>query len=194
MRYLLILGGIGMLSAAAWMATSNADAAGHGSAHGSHGHAGLEEGSERHVSLHQEMESNFFPGEPELTAAFVDMILLDIIIGEAAEGGPQHLFPGHLIPGHLIPGHGAGPVSHHHAHVLVQAHSDQGSSSDQDSSLQPTAHHGGESDDVGAATAQPDPTANPSIQPPPGATGPGWRMSGRPGPGRPGPGWPTRQR
>jgi hypothetical protein len=48
--------------------------------------------------------------------------------------------------------------------------------------------------DGGAATAQPDPTANPSFQRPPGAAGPGWRNLGWSGPGLPGPGRRTRPR
>jgi hypothetical protein len=53
---------------------------------------------------------------------------------------------------------------------------------------QATASHAAESDQSGAATAQPNPTASPSSPRPPGTTGPGRRMAGTSGPGLPGPG------
>lgn len=42
MRGLLILGGLVILSAAAWTGTADAGGGGHGSGHGGHGHGGLE--------------------------------------------------------------------------------------------------------------------------------------------------------
>lgn len=216
---LLILGGIGLLSAAAWAASAGAGME-HGS-RGSHGEAGLEEGSERRFwvrgeyrgnafPLSEEVESFLFPGEPQLSLAPPDTFP-----GGEGEGTPQFLIPAdHEGPlSHLIPGHHPGPADHHHAHVVVPVHAGQAEIP------QHPAHTGGESDDAGAATAQPDPTASlpyrvparrrddggaataqpnptatPAFQFPPGATGPGRRMSGWPGPGRPGPGRRTRPR
>jgi len=53
----------------------------------------------------------------------------------------------------------------------------------------PAAPSAADSDEAGAATAQPNPPVSPSSRPP-GAAGPGrpasrWFVPGRPGPGRP---------
>jgi hypothetical protein len=196
---LLTLGGVGLLSALAWLASAGAGT-GHGP-HGSHGEGGLEEGSERHFAGHGEFHGFPFPilyefyaflspGEPD-AGPFPP----GLFFGGMGEAGQDWLTSEHHEgpAGDLIPGHHAGPADHHHAHVhrpylALLLHAGQVEIHQQ------VAQTGGDSDDAGAATAQPDPTANPSFQHPPGANGPGRRAFGWLGPGRTGPGERTRPR
>jgi hypothetical protein len=181
MRPMLILGCMGILSTVAWTVSLDAQAPGHGSAHGSRGQEGLE-GEIRHSGGHTphigtifapqpETQNHLFPGEPEAGRAPPDMFT-----GGPFEGGPEHLILGHLA--------GLASHSHPHGHAAVQVVHEQALSPDA------TVHSAGERDHAGAATAQPDPhpTASPSWQRPPGAVGPGRRIARLSGPGLPGPG------
>ena len=60
MRDLLILGGIGILSTAAWTVTADEGASRHGSAHGASGHGGIE-GQIRHGGGHAGHTGMFCP-------------------------------------------------------------------------------------------------------------------------------------
>jgi hypothetical protein len=183
MRDLLILGGIGILSASAWVLTADAGTPGHGLMHGPPGHGGLG-GHMRHHGGHAGHMGTFFPetlwqlfpGEPELGLAAPGIPTVGLV-----EGGP----------GHMIPEHPAHPATHPLAHVAVrgevvipQPKAPGG----------PAAPAGSESDEAGAATVQPNPTTSPSSPRPPGAAGPGRPVSGWSGPGRPGPGRPANPR
>jgi hypothetical protein len=98
-----------------------------------------------------------------------------MFIGLAVVGGAEHMTAGHFV----------GPASHPVAHAAVRVDQREASIS------QPTAPGADESDQEGAATAQPDPTASPVSARPPGVAGPGRPVSGWSGPGLPGPGRPA---
>jgi hypothetical protein len=198
MRGMLILGAIGISTIAAWTVTLDAQAPGHRSVHVAHGEAGIE-GEPRLGGGHAEHIGSIFPNELEIELYLVPgepgpgFAPPGMPTGGAVDGGPEHLISGHL----------GGPASHQHAHhallvhlahVVQHAHVVVPVQPDQAESSQATAHSGGGSDEAGTATAQPDPTANPSSQRPPGAVGPGRLMSGWSGPGLPGPGRPARPR
>ncbi len=185
MRKMLILAGIGMLSAAAWRVTLGAGAPGHGhgSSHSSHGEGGLE-GPVRHGGGHTghygilfptqlELLPYLFPGEPE-----TGPVTLGMPTAGAVAGGAEHALAGHLV----------GPASHPHAPVVIRVERGEASIT------QPAAPGAGEVDQGGAATAQPNPNARPSSPRPPSAAGPGRRVSGWSGPGLPGPGRPASPR
>ena len=92
-------------------------------------------------------------------------------------------------PEHMIAGHPVGPAIHPLTHVAVRVERGEAVIP------QPTAPGAAESDQAGAATAQPNPpTASPLPPRPPGAAGPGRPVSGWSGPGLPGPGRPASPR
>jgi hypothetical protein len=178
MRGMLFVCGIGILSAAAWTVTAGEGASGHGSMHGSAGRGG----SASHMRLggHCEHMGIFFRSEPAHQ-------LMELVAGEpgpgpAYLGGPM----GGLVvggPEHMIAGHLVGQAVQALAHVAARVEPGESVNS-QLSSAGDT-----QSDQAGAATAQPNPpTANPLPPRPPGATGPGRPVSGSSGPGLPGPG------
>jgi hypothetical protein len=98
-----------------------------------------------------------------------------MFIGGAFAGETEHMTAGHL----------AGAAGHPLARVPARLEKGQPLISEL------TAPGGGDSDDLGAATAQPNLTANPSWARPPGAGGPGRPVAGWLGPGLPGPGRPA---
>jgi hypothetical protein len=183
MRNLLILGGIGILSTAAWTVIADDGASGYGSKHARPGHGGLEYHM-RHGGGHFATAGQlgmFFPTPPELFTW-------------ESEPGPAPGMPtGGLMAGrseHMIAGHPVGPAIHPLVHVTVQVERGKAVIP------QPTAPSAAESDRAGAATAmaQPNPTASPSQPRPPGAAGPGRPVSGWFSPGLPGPGRPASPR
>jgi hypothetical protein len=178
MRDALIVCGIGILSAAAWTVTAGEGASGHGSMHGSPGHGG----GAGHMRLggHCEHMGIFFPteavhqitelvaGEPGPAPAYLGMPTGGLVVG-----GPEHMIAGHLV----------GPSAHPLAHVAARVEPGEVVIS------QPSSGGDTQSDQAGAATAQPNPpTANPLPPRPPGASGPGRPVSGWSSPGLPGPG------
>jgi hypothetical protein len=186
MRNLLILAGIAILGLAAGTVTAGHGGSGHGSAHGSMGHGSLE-GHIRHGGGHSELiviittqrearaelsaRAQLSPGEPETGPAPPGLLM-----GDLGVGGPEH----------PIAGHAAGRLIHPPGHAAV------GIERGQAVMAQPTAPGGDGSDQDGAATRQPNPTASPAWVRPPGAAGPGRPVSGWSGPGLPGPGRPAR--
>jgi hypothetical protein len=88
--------------------------------------------------------------------------------------------------------HHAGPAGHPHgqahAHAYDGVAAHHGDLFTSQSETQSTGDIDRNGDGDSAATAQPDPSANPWSPLPPGARGPGVRMARRPGPGLPGPG------
>jgi hypothetical protein len=177
MRGLLILGGVGILSAAAWTATADAGGHGHGSTHGPHGHGGLE-GHMRHGGGHA----------PHAGMGLLTAYLLGEL--EAGHAAPEILTAGPMVggPEHRVEGHQAGPAIHPLAHVPLRVERGEAVIP------QPTAPGAAEPDQEGAATAQPNPAASPWLPRPPGTAGPGRPVSGRSGPGLPGPGRPASPR
>jgi hypothetical protein len=181
MRDLLVLCCIGILSAAAWMATAGAADPGHGGGHG----RGGSEGSMRHGGVHSEIiilmmmptqpetRSLLFFGEPEAGPAPPGLPTGGLVVG-----GPEHLSGGHAVI----------PAVHLLTHVAVRV--------DGGEALipQPAAPGDAGSDQGGAATSQPNPAASPSSPRPPGGVGPGRPVSGWSGPGLPGPGRPVSPR
>jgi hypothetical protein len=184
MRKMLILGGVGVLTAAAWMMTLSARAQGLATARSSssaqdgiefrtthvrRGHAG------RFGHTFYATEVEIVPyvgsGQPELGPAEVGMFTSGAILS-----GAEHMTAGHLVI----------PASHPLVHVPALV--EQGEPLGQ----QPTAPGADGSDQADTATAQPDPTADPMAARPPGATGPGRPAFGWCGPGLPGPGRPAR--
>jgi len=187
MRTLLILGGIGFLSTAAWTATADDGASWYGSKHPRPGHGGLEYHM-RHGGGHFATAGQlgmYFPTPPELFTW-------------ESEPGPAPGMPtGGLVAGrpeHMIAGHPVGSAIHPLVHVTVPVERGEAVIP------QPTAPSTAESDQAGAATATattqppPNPTASPSSPRPPGAAGPGRPVSGWSGPGLPGPGRPPSPR
>ncbi len=174
MRGLLILGGLVILSAAAWTGTADAGGGGHGSGHGGHGHGGLEGRMTRgagHVDLVGILLSTEFWHE------------------EAGPGpvAPEMFSGGVMVDGseHVVADHLEGPAIHPMAHIPLRL---EGGAV---SIPQPTEPGGAGSGHDDAATAQPYPAVSPWLPRPPGAAGPGRRVSGWSGPGRPGPGRPA---
>jgi len=186
MRDLLILGGIGFLSTVAWIVTADAGDSGQGSMHGSSAHGGSHStfaGHMRHgggyagghvfFSTQPETRSTLFAGEPEPGPAAPGMPMGGLVVG-----GPEHMIAGHLV----------GPAIHPLAHVAERVERGEAVIP------QPTAPSAAESDQAGAATVQPNPTASPLPPRPPGAAGPGRPVSGWSSPGLPGPGRPASPR
>jgi hypothetical protein len=184
MRGLLILCGIGILSMAAWTVTAGAQ--GRGSMQVSQGQGALGEplrpaggswgrrGLFLPTSPQQERRSLLFFGEPETGPAPPGMPTA----GQEA-GVPEHLISDYpVIPAIHLVGNAVEQVDHAQAAIP-----------------QPTVPGAAaETDQAGAATAQPGPTASPSLPRPPGAVGPGRPVSGWSGPGLPGPGRRARPR
>lgn len=182
MRNLLIVASVGILGVAAWTVTLDAQSQRHGATSASPAHSGLvvyPRYTEYHFEIigglifpvQTEINPSLFPGQPDLGSADQDM----------STGGAFVAGHGPMVGGHQ--GFGdqhAGPASH--AHVVVHG--------DQAKALFPqvTAPRAAESDQGGAATAQPNPSVAPWSPRPPGAAGPGRRVTGRSGPGLPGPG------
>jgi hypothetical protein len=185
MRGLLILGGIGILSAAAWSVTAGEGASGQRSAHGASGHGGLE-GHVRHGGGHAGHTGMFWPTQQEARPRLLfagesepRIAALGMPTGGLMVGGAEHVIEGHLV----------GPAIHPHAHVVVRVEWEEAVIP------QPPAPIAVESDQAGAATAQPNPLTASPLQPrPPGAAGPGRPVSGWSSPGLPGPGRPASSR
>ncbi len=178
MRRLLILGGIAILSTAAWKVTADDGASSYGKVHVRPGHGGLEYHMRHgggHFAISGQLGMYFptplelFPWESEPGPA------PGIPTGGLVVGGPERVVAGHLM----------GPASHPHTHVTVQIERGEAVIA------QPTAPSAAESDQTVAATAQPYPTASPLQTRPPGAAGPGRPVSGLSSPGMPGPGRPA---
>jgi hypothetical protein len=173
MRDLLILGGIAILSALAWTATVDAGGHGHGSAHGPdpHGHGGLA-GHMKHGEGHGETVGIVSSTAILLREPVPGPVAIELITAGPVVGAPEQ----------MVEGHRESPAVHPVAHVPLRAEFGKAVIP------QPTAPAVAGSDQNGATTAQPDPNAIPWSPRPPGAAGPGRRVSGRPGPGQPGPG------
>ena len=178
MRELLMVCGIGILSAAAWTVTAGEGASGHGSMHGSLGRTGF--AGHMRPGGHCEHMGIFFP------SAAVHQFIEDVA-GEPGPG-PAHVgIPaGGLVVGgseHMVAAHLEGPTVHPLAHVVARVEPGEAVIS------QPSSAGDSQRDQAGAATAQPNPpTANPLPPRPPGASGPGRPVSGWSSPGLPGPG------
>jgi hypothetical protein len=185
MRNLLLLVIVGILSIGVWTATAGEGASGHGSMHGPPGHHGLP-GRMPHGGGHAGDMGIFFPSVPAQQ-------FMESIAGEPGPA-PAHLAlpTGGLVVGgseHMIAGHMVGPAIHPHTHPAVRAEAGMAVSS------QVTASSDDESDQAAMTTAQPNPPiASPLPPRPPGAGGPGRRVSGWSSPGLPGPGRPPSPR
>jgi hypothetical protein len=161
MRDLLILSGIGILTAAAWTVTAGEGAAGHGAMHAAPGHGGLV-GHMRHGESHKEQMGIFFPiaaanhfmdqlpGEPGPAPAHPGTPTGDVVVA-----GAEHMIRGHLVSVAIH------PLEH------VSARAERGKAV----IPQPASAGAADFDQDGAATAQPNPpTAKPSPPRPPGAS------------------------
>jgi hypothetical protein len=118
-----------------------------------------------------QIQPPLFPGQPGL--------------GPAPPGMPT----GGLDLGGPEPAIGTQPVLPA-MHILTTA----GEPHEAAATPQPDAEGALAAPQAGVAPMQPNPAASPALTLPPGATGPGRRMSGWSGPGRPGPGRPARPR
>ena len=179
MRDLLILSGMGILSVAVWTIPVDANPPSHGSMHGQIGHVGpVRHGGGHAVNLGLlfpiilESRSRSLPGEPE-PAPPPSMPAVNPGVGGLAHSAAEHVGFQTIHP----------PI-----HVSVRTEPGEATTP------QATGPGGAGSDQVGAAMAQPNPTANPWSPRPPGVVGPGRLSSGRPGPGLPGPGQPASPR
>jgi hypothetical protein len=181
MRGLLILGGVGVLSAAAWIITAGTGALaqdqGEARVHGAGGRGGhtpgftgpMKHGSYHPANLglafHTEVRE-LFAGQPEPGPPAPGMLPLgDLGVGR---------------PGHLIAGPQVAASIHPLTHVPMRFEGDEAANP------QPAAPIADDSDRAGAATAQPDPSASPLPPRPPGAGGPGRPVSGWSSPRLPG--------
>ena len=184
MRNMVILSRVGILLIAAWTVTSGAQAQTQTPGSGREGYApgGLEyrivhirrhAGRFTHTFFASENETvpYLFIGEPRAGTTAPHLL-----VGGGVVGGAEHMTAGH---------HLAGRAGHPVSHIPLQG--------ERGETLAPQveAVGGDESDQGAAATDQPDPTANPSSQRPPGAAGPGRPVAGWSGPGLPGPGRPA---
>jgi hypothetical protein len=191
MRGLLTLGGIAILSAAAWTATLVAADPPQGAVPGSQRPGGFEgnlgraqppramtpsgpAGSSRYIRYHTEpmgsggiilyqlqIQPSLFPGQPEMGPAPPGM----------PSGSSDHPIAAQsVVPAIHFLSPGASTVEAESAHPRPEIAGAAGA--DQD----------------GGAMAQPNPAASPSTPRPPGTRGPGRPVSGWFGPGRPGPG------
>jgi hypothetical protein len=182
MRDLLILGGIAIMSIAAWIATAGANDFEQGHVHGPGGRGGTHaSGSGTHMKHDVRHPGSLglaflpetrqlFAGQPEPAPPAPGML-----IGDLGIGGPDHLIPGHLVA----------PAIHPLTHLAVRFEGGEAVNP------QPATPSAGDADQAGAATAQPDPTSSPLPPRPPGAAGPGRPVSGWSSPGLPGPGRPA---
>jgi hypothetical protein len=165
MRALLILGGIGILSTAAWTVTADTGSTGYGPLHGLLGLNSLEGPMRQQGSGYVE-HTGLFSAHPSTV------------------GGP-----GPMITGHLV-----GPAIHPLAHVVGRIERLEAVAPQPPAPTGAAAPGAAELDQSGAASAQPNPISSPSLPRPPGALGPGRPVSGSSGPGLPGPGRPARPR
>jgi hypothetical protein len=184
MRNTLLIASVGVLSGAAWPVSLDAGGQVRGSAPGvQQRRLELEVPIRRHAGGGGRTGRMFFALEYE-TLPNPNAFSVEVEPGPAgpgtiaggAETGAPEQFPQHVVSTSSHPGE----------HVSVGI---GGESVTADS-----ATPGGVVDDAGtgAGTAQPNPTANPVFARPPGAAGPGRRISGWSGPGMPGPGRPAR--
>jgi hypothetical protein len=173
MRDLLILGGIAILSAAAWKETADAGGHGHGAAHGPgpHGHGGLV-GHMRHGEAHREEVGIVSSTAILLRQPVPGPVAIEMITERLTVGAPEH----------MVAGHRESPAVHPVAHVPLRAEPGKAVIP------QPTAPAVADSEQEGTPTAQPNPDVIPWSPRPPGAAGPGRPVSGQSGPGQPGPG------
>ena len=158
MRNVLILGGIGLLSMAAWIATAGAVDFEQAQVHGPGGRGGTHTtgfgAPMKHVVRHpanlglafQPEMRELFAGQPEPAPPAPGML-----VGDLGIGGPDHLIPGHLVA----------PAIHPLTHLAVRFEGGEAVSP------QPAAPSAGDADQAGAATAQPDPTSSPLPPRPP---------------------------
>jgi hypothetical protein len=186
MRYLLILGGAGFVSVAAWAATLHARPQVRGSALGSQDRHRLE----LQVPIRRHAGGGGRSGRMFFAVEYETVPLPAVYPGFSAPGPAA---PGALTGGalagesdHITAGHVMGSASHPLAHAPAGVDGADTSVLHTDSASAP------QSDDAGSATRQPDPGANPYSARPPGAGGPGRPVSGFAGPGLPGPGRPAR--
>jgi hypothetical protein len=200
MRNLLILACIGILIAV-WAVTLDAGAPGRGPTYGPPAFNSPVV-YPRYIQYHVEDIGGIFAVQLDINPSLFPG-LSDIGLGDqnTSTGGPSVAGPGSMVGDHQGFGahqgasdhHGAadhqGAADHHHGgppnypHHVV-AHDEQGRAL----IPQATASHAAESGQAGATTAQPNLTPSPLSPRPPGATGPGRRLSGMSGPGLPGPG------
>jgi hypothetical protein len=185
MRDRLFLVAIGILSTVAWILTADAGRSAQGQTHGSAGrggtHSGGFEGPAKHGARHpvniglafQPEMRELFAGQPEPAPPAPGML-----VGDLGVGGPDHSIAVHLL----------GPGIHLLTHLAVRFEGGEAVTP------QPTVPSAGDSDQGGAATAQPDPNSSPLPPRPPGAAGPGRPVSAWSSPGLPGPGRPARPR
>jgi hypothetical protein len=175
----LIRCGFMLLSASIWCAAAGAVGSG---PHGPPLHGGLVGHMKRgagHAAGHMGI---FFPVEP--AQQFMNQL--------SGEPGPAPAYfsvpvGGPVVAGaeHMIAAHLTGAPMPHFARLAERVELGQAMTA------QTALTNGAGIDQGGVATAQPlPPTASPLPSRPPGASGPGWPMSGSWGPGLPGPGRP----
>jgi hypothetical protein len=184
MYKLMISTGLGILGTAVWTATLDA---------GDHGHRSMARSPAynspvvypRYVQFHTaniggmifpvqvQINPSLFPGQPEAGPAAPDLAA-----GDTSMSGAGSMVGDHQGFGD----HHGGPAFLPHPHVAVHG--------EHAAALMghATAPRAGDSDQAAAASAQPNPAANPFSPRPPGAVGPGRRSAGTAGPGLPGPG------
>jgi hypothetical protein len=192
---LLLVGSFALLSSAPPTARAEGHGGAHGAAHGGHFAAG-EDDAGRHIGFHSEYQILPFPSfwlEPWLVPAEAEL-------GPGPPAmymyGPFDMGPDQMVAGydhaghahHVAADHHPGTADHHHVQVHHASVVGAMHAAGQAETSHQTTQQLGESHQAGAGTAQPDPSANPSFQRPPGAVGPGSRALGLAGPGRPGPG------
>ncbi len=161
MRDMLILCAIGALSAAAWTATAGEGPSVHGAMHGSPGR-GFVTGHMGHSGHHVGSMGIFFPVEP----AQQFMQQLPGSSGPApTHFGMSTTAPAVFEPEHIATAHAVGPAIHPLEHVGAPVEARAAVIP------RPAAVGAADSDQAGAATAQPNPpTARPSASRPPGAS------------------------
>jgi hypothetical protein len=187
MRRILLLGAVGLLSTADCMVNSGAQAQMRGSAPGTQGRRRLDV----QVPIRRYGGGGGRTGRMFFAVEYETLPVPDVYAGQMEPGtaGPGEFVVGAETggPEHVVPIHLPGAAPHARAHA---AGADWGN----DSLIAQPATSGSDSDDGTATTAQPAPSANPVWARPPGAAGPGRRISGSSGPGTPGPGQRTRPR
>lgn len=178
MRKLLIIGGIGILSAAAWTVTADDHGSGSGRGHANPARGGLEHPM-RHggapSSLIWQFGMGWFSNPEAFPREAIPSPAPSIPEGGLVVVGTEHTVTGHLADLGLHP-HTHVTAEPKHGHVLI---------------TQPAVPNASGPDQSDAAVGPPNPTANPVHARPPGATGPGRRVFGESGPGVPGPGQPA---
>jgi hypothetical protein len=184
MRNLMILAGIGIMSAATWM-----DSAGQGFqdqdwTHRPHArdYGGLQgpmmrQGAGRYVRVGRHAILVVFPeqlihGGPEFGPVSPDMFAGDLMAGDTE---------------HPVAGPPPAPATHPHPVAHVPLRVEQGGAV----IPQPAVPSAAPPDQREAAIAPPIPAVSPWLPRPPGTAGPGRPISGQPGPGMRGPGRPA---